>query len=317
MITEPNKELSGVPFALYDAFTSVPYSGSQAGIVLNASDIAAPDRMRIAREIGAPATAFVDHIGADRIKVQFFSTVMELPMCGHGTLCLITRLVDTGLLRALDDHLQTITLDLPGGPASVDYHRDQVGRIQVMLDVAVARFEPADLDLSELAGLLGIARSDIATDWPIEVAKGDFVHLCLPMCDLPAMRALSPEFTGLAAFCRANGVETVAAFSTETCSPDRHLHVRDFCPAVGVAESAAAGTTNAALAAYALRHGIVERTADGTAIIRAEQGIELGRPSQIISRIEGAGGAISRLQVGGVATQVLDGTLSTAFAGLS
>ena len=44
-----------VPFSMYDAFTEVPYSGSQAAVVLHASDISAQDRARIAREIGAPA----------------------------------------------------------------------------------------------------------------------------------------------------------------------------------------------------------------------------------------------------------------------
>ena len=81
--------------------------------------------MRIAREIGVPATAFVNSVSGNRIDVQFFSTVMELSMCGHGTVCLITRLVELELLpcgeTCGENDWQVAVLDLPKGAASVKY----------------------------------------------------------------------------------------------------------------------------------------------------------------------------------------------------
>lgn len=154
------------------------------------------------QEIGAPATSFVEHVEDGRVALQFFSTVMELPMCGHGTICLVTRLVDTGLVDLPDEGARTNILDLPSGEAKVEYHRNQMSRVKVMLDVAVAR--------------------------------GDFVHLCLPRRDDAAMKALKPNFSGLASFCVAHGLETVAAFSSEVMHADQHLHLRDFCLAVGM-----------------------------------------------------------------------------------
>ena len=300
------------PFAIYDAFTAAAYSGSQGAIVLEAAHIEAAARARMAREIGVPATAFVDTVAGDRVRLQFFSTVMELPMCGHGTICLITHLVRTGLLSCDGDDWHCARLDLPKGTAVVEYRRRPDGQIEVMLDVAVARFEPADLDLDQLARILGVARAGFSADLPVDMARADFIHLCLPFRDLAAMAKLSPDFPALKAFCIDNGLETVAGFCTETQDPQRHLHVRDFCPAVGVAESAAAGTTNAALAAYALRHGLVAPDGTGQALVLAEQGIELGRPSQITSRLKVTDGMITRLQVGGVAARVLEGEIEPA-----
>ena len=72
--------------------------------------------------------------------------------------------------------------------------------------------------------------------------------------------------------------------------------------------SAAAGTTNAALACYLLRQGLIDAT-DNAIELTAEQGIELGRSSRIESRLSLKANAIQRLQVGGVATRVLDGKL--------
>ena len=107
-------------------------------------------------------------------------------------------------------------------------------------------------------------------------------------------------------FCNAHGIETIAVFCREVEDPENTIHVRDFCPAVGVTESAAAGTTNAALTSYLLRHDLLPA---GKKVIslNAEQGLELGRPSSIQSIVTLADGGISRLQVGGVATKVFDG----------
>ena len=310
------EQASSVPFSMYDAFTEVPYSGSQAAIVHHASDISIPHRARIAREIGAPATAFVNAINHNRVKVQFFSTVMELPMCGHGTVCLITQLVAQELLPCESDEWSKAVLDLPKGEATVECRRKKDGRVEVMLDVTEARFAEVTFDLKELAGILGVSVGDISNDLPAEVATGDFIHLCLPMRDLAAMRELRPDFSALAQFCVANGVETVAAFSTEVVDQTCNVHVRDFCPAVGVAESAAAGTTNAAISTYLLRHRLVHPSDNGNLQVRAEQGIELGRPSNVTTRINTHNGNILRLQVGGVASLIIKGLINVNLGGL-
>ena len=310
------KQASNVPFSMYDAFTVVPYSGSQGAIVLHASNISMPHRARIAREIGAPATAFVNAINHNRVKVQFFSTVMELPMCGHGTVCLITQLVAQELLPCEADVWCEAVLDLPKGEATVECRLTKAGRVEVMLDVAEARFSAVTFDLDELAGILGVSVGDISNELPPEVATGDFIHLCLPMRDLAAMRGLQPDFSALAQFCVANGLETVAAFSTEVVDQTCNVHVRDFCPAVGVAESAAAGTTNAAISTYLLRQGLVQANDYGSLQVRAEQGIELGRPSRVTTRIKTKNGNIIRLQVGGVASLIIEGMINVHMDGL-
>ena len=120
------------------------------------------------------------------------------------------------------------------------------------------------------------------------------------------MRAINPDFTGIVEFCHAHGIETIAVFCTEVVNAQNTLHVRDFCPAVGVSESAAAGTTNAALTSYLVRHKLVP-TNQEVITVNAEQGLELGRPSSIKSIATLSGNSIERLQVGGVATRIMDG----------
>ncbi len=294
--------------ALYDAFTDLPFGGSQAAILLNAAGIPRARRTQIAREIGLPATAFVDSVDDTGIEAQFMSTVMELPMCGHGTVCLLTRLCETGVFTPAPGETLALELRLPKTSARVEVTLREDGRYRVMLDVTPAGLTPFVPDPGDLLRALGLDSSAAQAALPIEVARGDFVHLVVPLTGLDAMRAIEADFGAIVDFCHAHELETIALFCREVEHPGSTIHVRDFCPAVGVAESAAAGTTNAALACYLLRHALIERSRE-TLVIEAEQGLELGRPSSIQSVIRQRDGVIDRLQVGGVATRVVDGQI--------
>jgi PhzF family phenazine biosynthesis protein len=297
--------MNSFPFALYDAFSATAFGGSQAAIITGATDINPVQRQCIAREIGMPATAFVDDFGEDWIKVQFISTVMELPMCGHGTICLLTHMLETELLKMARPGSE-IELRLPKSVATVSLNKNDTGRYQVMLDITPPGFEPPPPHSGSLLKVLGLEVGALAAELPLETARGDFVHLVVPLTGLEAMHAIKPDFSGMIEFCHAYGIETIAVFCTEVENSYNTIHVRDFCPAVGVSESAAAGTTNAALTSYLVRHALVPTNKD-VITVNAEQGLELGRPSSIQSIVTLSDNSILRLQVGGIATRVMDG----------
>lgn len=296
--------MAAFEFALYDAFSASAFGGSQAAVVMDAADIGPDQRRALAREIGMPATAFVERVDADNVSAQFFSTVMELPMCGHGTICLLTHLLESGRIEI--EQARELELRLPRANATVALHRRDDGRHRVMLDIRPANFEPAPPHIGKLLSCLQLDSGALDADLPPETARGDFVHLVLPLRGLEPMQSIKPDFAAIVDFCHRNGIETIAAFCTEVIDAEADLHVRDFCPAVGVAESAAAGTTNAALAAYLQRHERIKTNGNPLRIV-AEQGLELGRPSSIQSLVTLNRREIERLQVGGVATRVADG----------
>jgi PhzF family phenazine biosynthesis protein len=300
--------MSSFPLALYDAFSARAFGGSQAAVITGAATIDSDTRQRIAREIGMPATAFVDDFGDDWVAVQFMSTIMELPMCGHGTLCLLTHMLELGLINLESNASHEITLRLPKSTATTALSIRADGRHQVMLDIKPPVFEAPPPHTGSLLKVLGLGADALASELPVETARGDFIHLVVPLAGLETMRAIRPDFNGMVEFCHAYGIETIAVFCNQTENPDHRIHVRDFCPAVGVSESAAAGTTNAALSSYLVRHGLLPADSD-IITLNAEQGIELGRPSSIQSVVTMSDRQISRLQVGGVATRVTDGQI--------
>lgn len=297
--------MMSLPLALYDAFSDTAFGGSQAAVVSGAGSLDDATMARIAGELGYPAVCFVGTTGEERVEARFRSTVMELPMCGHGTIALMTRMVEQGHVTMPS----RVELHLPGSQSHVTISAGTGGRPLVMLEVNPPAFRQDDVDRDRLASLLGLEPDIIARDHPLETVCGDFVHLVVPLPGLDAIERVRPDFPGLVTLCRDHGIETVALFTTETLDPASTLHVRDFCPAVGVAESAAAGTTNAALASYLVRHRIVSPDPGARVHVRAEQGVEIGRASRIVSCARIEDDAVTSLEVGGVATRTVEGLL--------
>ncbi len=295
-----------VPFALYDAFSDTLFGGSQGGIILDAGGIDAPTRQQIASELGLPATCFVSEVSGNTVTARFHSTAREYPMCGHGTICLITHLLNAGLLQWQGKDTLEVKLILPTKTAQVEIVK-QDDKALVMLDIAAPKLREDQRDIKTLAGLLGLKQSDISDAHPVTTALGDFVHMIVPVNRLAAIQSIQPDFTAITAYCRENGIETLACFSAQTAQTGYDFHVRDFCPAVGVPESAAAGTTNAALATYWYHHGFLAKNGVGLDTIKVEQGMELGRPSAIHTTLHSKSGEITRIQVGGVARKVIEG----------
>jgi len=295
--------------ALYDAFSDTAFGGSVAGIVADAGDLSAHQMQTIAGEIGAPATGFITGFSGNAVDARFFSTLTEYPMCGHGTLGLITWLMDTGELHWSGNDRLVISLRTSGGVAEVALHKQEDGRPCVMLSLEAPRFEAISVDMNELVALFAIAPDGISVESPIEVSASEFTHLMVPIDTLETMRAIAPNFSAIAEYSRRIGIDTISVFTRETVHPESAVHCREFCPAVGTPESPATGTTNRALACYLVRHRLVERQSEQPLVVLAEQGYEMGRPSRIRSELMLEGQTVTGVRVGGVATRTLEGTL--------
>jgi trans-2,3-dihydro-3-hydroxyanthranilate isomerase len=297
-------------FALYDAFSDRAFGGSQAGIVFDNDSLDGDTRLKIAREFGWPATCFVNSSNSESISARFYSTIREYPMCGHGTVCLMTMMIDKGILNWDRDGKIFVELDLSQTQTAVEISRLDNGRALIMLDVEIPVHRPAEVDLDKLMELLGANFDCLAEGLPVETVVGSFTHLVMPIGSLDQMKHINPDFEGLSDYCNMFGIDTIAAFCVEVEFAGNDFHVRDFCPAVGVPESAAAGTTNGALTSYLVKHGLFYDAGSGKIELTSEQGQEMGRPSTLYSIASLRNGEVERLQVGGVATKIVEGQLS-------
>ena len=60
------------------------------------------------------------------------------------------------------------------------------------LDIQAPEFRQQALDLEALALLLGLGPDDFHSQWPLETADGDFVHLLVPVSKLAVMGRIDP-----------------------------------------------------------------------------------------------------------------------------
>ena len=297
-------------FDLYSAFTDTPFGGSHAGIIYDGESVSTEKMQQIAREVRAPATCFVMKVEGRDVHVRFFSTAQEYPMCGHGTLALMTGLIARGYLDISQGATENVHLHTTANSALVRVTHQNDGRVEVMLNLEPAEFEAASIDDDELRTLFGGSPDDLETSLPIEFTASDFSHLVVPMASLAGVQSLSPDFDRLNDYCEKADIDTVMFFCRQTVEAENTVHCREFAPRVGTPEVPAAGTTNRALACYLARHGLINAQGNAPCIVRAEQGYEIERPSLVTTRMALDGNVPSDIWVGGLATQVVRGQFS-------
>ena len=297
-------------FDFYSAFTDTPFGGSHAGIIYDGEAVSTEKMQQIAREVRAPATCFVMKVNARDVHVRFFSTAQEYPMCGHGTLALMTGLSARGYLDIPQGTTENVHLHTPANSALVRVTHQNDGRVEVMLNLEPAEFEAASIDDDELRTLFGGSPEDLETSLPIESTASDFSHLLVPMVSLAGVQSLSPDFARLHDYCERADIDTVMCFCRQTVKAENTVHCREFAPRVGTPEVPAAGTTNRALACYLARHGLINAQGDAPCIVRAEQGYEIERPSLVTTRMALDENVPTDIWVGGLATQVVRGQFS-------
>ena len=294
-------------FDLYSAFSGAAFGGSHAGIIYDGEALPAEKMQQIAREVGAPATCFVMKVDGRDVHVRFFSTAQEYPMCGHGTLALMTGLISRGYLDIPQGATENVHLHTPANSALVKVAHQNEGRVEVMLNLEPAEFEAASIDADQLRTLFGGSPDDLESSLPVEFTASDFSHLVIPLATLASVQSLAPDFDRLNDYCEKADIDTVILFCQQTVEPKNTVHCREFAPRVGTPEVPAAGTTNRALACYLARHGLFNAQADAPCIVRAEQGYEIDRPSLVTTRMALDGNVPTDIWVGGLATHVVRG----------
>lgn len=302
-----------VGLQIFDAFTGTVFGGNVAGVVSDAEDLTDAEMQMLAREIGVPATGFAVQMDSADFAARFFTPIQEIDMCGHGLIALCTRLVDEGKVKAAAGASVNVFLKTNSGvvPVQIHLHGDCP---LIMMEQGIPVFRPCDVDPRDLAQALGMAPNQKTLDLPLEIASAALEHLIVPVRDLETLATLQPDFARLADLSREIGVISIDVFTMETVNPDSTVHSRDFCPAAGIPEAAGSGTTNGALLCYLIRHGLLSAVNGGVLRIRAEQGYEMNRPSEIHGEASLCGGEIGELKIGGTAVMSIDGRVSLPVA---
>lgn len=290
-----------------DAFTTRPFFGNPAGVVLEGEGLSDTQMQGIAREMNVSETAFVlapTRPDAD-VRVRWFTPAAEVDLCGHATVAAFHAGLEAGALAA-----GAHSMECRSGVLPVRAVRDAAGRPVVTMGLPVPRLEPLALPVSRISELLGLRAADVADRLP-RMRTGHW--LLVPVTGLEAMRRLRPDMAALRALAVEGGLGCAVVLTAETLEPGSAVHLRMFAPSFGIDEDPVTGSAQGPVAAYLHAHGLLPRSPPGggprEAHYVAEQGDELGRSGRVeVSLSMGAGG-IEAISITGRAVTVLRGTL--------
>lgn len=293
-----------VDLLVMDAFTTRPFTGNPAGIVLEAGGLSEGQMQKIAREVNASETAFVIDKADGRFSVRYFTPQAEVDFCGHATIAVMSALAQAGHIEVQEPAVR-VTLSVKAGDLQVELRPHPECPAEVVVTAAPPEFAPFGYSLDLLAGALGVSRYQIPDHWPLGLSSVGGWTLVVPITSKEALDAARPDFEALA---RLNlKIKAMTTFLYTWQGPT-DLYARCFAPAVGIFEDPVTGTGMAAAAALIVREKAVELTPPCTRLT-GEQGTQMGRTGLVGLEVDHGEDGVERVRFSGTAVQALRGKI--------
>ena len=274
-------------YFIVDAFTSQPFGGNPAGVVLLDGDSFPAEELmlQIAAELRYSETAFVKRDSDSQYTVRYFTPKTEVELCGHATIATFSLLYKLQLAKG------ECICHTKAGDLNI-----RVGE-KVLMQMATPRIVDTITDSEEIYRAIGV--TDYQPTLPVQIAYSGLPDIMIPLRDVSMLQSLKPDMEAITAITRKYDAVSFHVFAF---AGDGHTaHVRDFAPLYDIPEESATGTANAALTHYLQQSGRIPSAGDFSFL----QGEAMGRPSVVATRISGDG----VIYVGGTATIVAKGEL--------
>ncbi len=296
-------------FHTLDVFTDTPLAGNPLAVVHDSAGLDTAAMQAIAQEFNLSETVFVlppdDPVNTARIRI--FTPANELPFAGHptvgtGVLLALLRAPDkvsaAGLVVALEEIIGTI---------KVDVTRQQGKAARGLFSIPKLPEFPAlpPRDPAQIAAALGLAPDDIGFEGhaPCNIAAGA-PYTAVPVATLDAL-ALAQSLPTPAFEAAFGGTSHPCAYLYARTGPNT-WQTRMFAPLIGIMEDPATGSAAAAFAGLIMAH---DQPGNGVHQHILAQGLEMGRPSQIVLTLHVHGGVLEEVTIGGAAVIISEGTL--------
>ncbi|MGK2948359.1 MAG: PhzF family phenazine biosynthesis protein [Acidimicrobiales bacterium] len=286
-------------YHLLDVFTDRPFAGNPLAVFVDPPELTTHQMQVIARELNLSETVFVRSPDAGTAwPTRIFTPGAEVPFAGHPTVGTAVLLADLGHVH------DRVVLAEPVGDVAVAIEDRPGGRAATLRTAMPPAYaEAPDRDL--LARALSVEPADLHP----HLAAG--VWSCgVPFCVVPLRDAAALARTRLDPAVWADHLEHTDAAQLYPVAPlDDELHrwrARMYGPSFGIAEDPATGA--AASAAAGLLAGS-RQLRKGPLRWVIEQGVEMGRPSELRVALDHDGAEASGVLVGGDAVVVGSGEI--------
>ncbi|HAT7568724.1 TPA: PhzF family isomerase [Citrobacter werkmanii] len=253
-----------------DAFTSVPFRGNSAGVVLHADGLSEAQMQLIARELRHSETAFLLTSNESDVHIRYFTPTVEVPICGHAT-------VAAHYVRANVLGLGNTTV---WQTSMAGRHRVDIEAIgddyRISLEQGIPGFEPPleGAVRTAIIRALHLSEDDTLPGLPIQVATTGHSKVMIPLKPEVDLDALSPDLQALATISQQIGCNGFFPFQIRT--GENATDGRMFSPAIGIVEDPVTGNANGPMGAWLVHHRLMAH--DGKTLrVQGHQGRALGR----------------------------------------
>ncbi len=287
-------------FQTVDVFTTTRFGGNPLAVFPDATGIDPAAMQTIAREFNLSETTFVlpPKDPAHTARIRIFTPMHELPFAGHpnvGTALVLAALAPTRPDRMVFEEaagLVHMTFDWAGEHGRATLEAPQT--------LALGETIPPET----IAACTGLTPEDVLTTRHAPVVAGMGTFFVIAEVTPEALARATPDTAAMQAAATRHAVRPLGfPVHLHAASPTGR-RTRMFAPLSGVTEDPATGSANVALAAL-----LLSCTTDESLAITLEQGIEMGRPSQLYATARRTPDGI-RATIGGSAVSVLRGTIT-------
>ena len=295
-----------------DVFTDRAFGGNPLAVVLDAGGLSTAQMQAIAAEFNYSETTFVlpPRDPAHDAQVRIFTVNREIPFAGHpnvGTaFVLVTRAPKPPARLLFEEQVGTVAVEI------LQQHGSAVG---AELTAPQPLTKLTEVSAGEAAACISLTSADIISDRhaPL-VASVGLPFLMVEVASRDALRRAKPDAAGFAQTFPRVGSDAVYFYTRDVPRAEAcDLQARMFHPgSSGLSEDPATGSATVAAAAL-LADLSSER--DGELKLRIGQGVDMGRPSLLLTRVVKRDGAIVSAHVGGGCVPMMEGTFRLAGEG--
>ncbi|NKB54928.1 MAG: PhzF family phenazine biosynthesis isomerase [Alphaproteobacteria bacterium] len=301
------------PYVTVDVFTAQRFGGNPLGIVLDARGMTGEQMQQVAAEFNYAESTFIlpPQNPENTAQVRIFTRAQEVPFAGHPN-------VGTGFVLAQQPEIfgkipgDALRFEEKAGLVEIDVVRDGDAVIGARIKAPQPLETGQTMDPAVYAACVSLPTDAIITErhkptlasvgLPFFVAETDMDSLATAHANLDAFRAAAERY-GLADL---SGRFSVFVYARRGEGIDA-LRARMFAPLSNNWEDPATGSASAALGAFLVS---LEPQADRAARIVIEQGVEMGRPSEIVVNARKSSGKVDSVTIEGRCVPVMQGTLT-------
>ncbi|MEO6323220.1 MAG: PhzF family phenazine biosynthesis protein [Thermoanaerobaculia bacterium] len=298
-----------VSFVTCDVFTEHAFAGNPLLVVPDARGLSDRQMQSIAREINYSESTFV--LPADdpshAYRQRTFVPVREIPFAGHPTIGTAVMMAALGRVSAVAGaEMNTFTIEVGFGPLKLELIRKngRVSRVRMEQGKPVWDAPLAGKELlGKIASGLDIPYEALLGPLPPRVVSTGNRFLMLPVSgEAPlAGAAADPRILSL-----VESELDVLGIYCFVVNESGRVKARAFCPGSGVPEDPATGSAAGPLGVYL---ALQEALPGGAPSFTIDQGVEMGRPSQLEVEVLLDGNVPTGVRVSGAAVKMMEGSL--------